>query len=54
MVTEATTEVFAVVFGVTGRAELEPATEMLSELLRRHCTGDMGAAAFVAPESLRG
>jgi DNA/RNA-binding domain of Phe-tRNA-synthetase-like protein len=47
MVTEATAEVFAVVFGVTGRAELEPAMEMLSELLRRHCAGEVGEPAFV-------
>jgi DNA/RNA-binding domain of Phe-tRNA-synthetase-like protein len=42
MVTAATAEVFAVVFGVTGRAELEPAMEMLSGLLRRHCAGEVG------------
>ena len=37
MVTGDTREVVAVVFGVTGRAELDPAMEMLSDLLRRHC-----------------
>jgi len=47
MVAEATSEVFAVVFGVTGRAELEPAMEMLSDLLRRHCAGEVGEAVFV-------
>jgi DNA/RNA-binding domain of Phe-tRNA-synthetase-like protein len=54
MVTAATAEVFAVVFGVTGRAELEPAMEMLSALLRRHCAGDVGEPAFVASDSARG
>lgn len=38
MVTEATREVFAVVFGVTGREELEWGMEMLSALLRRHAS----------------
>ena len=47
MVTEATDEVFAVVFGVTGRAELEPAMEMLAELLRRHCADDVGETTLV-------
>ena len=47
MVTEATAEVFAVVFGVTGRAELEPAMEMLADLLRRHCAGDVGETTLV-------
>src|SRR4051812_5346769 len=47
MVTEATAEVFAVVFGVSGRAELEPAMEMLSDLLRRHCAGAVGETTFV-------
>ena len=46
MVTGATDEVLAVVFGVTGRTELEPAMEMLSGLLRRHCAGEV--------ESVRG
>jgi len=36
MVTGDTRQVVAVVFGVTGRAELEPAMEMLASLLRRH------------------
>ena len=54
MVTGATAEVFAVVFGVTGRAELEPAMEMLSDLLRRHCAGEVGKTGFIADESLRG
>jgi len=47
MVTEATAEVLAVVFGVTGRAELEPAMEMLADLLRRHCAGDVGETTLV-------
>jgi DNA/RNA-binding domain of Phe-tRNA-synthetase-like protein len=36
MVTDATAEVFAVVFGVTGRVDLEGAMEMLSRLLADH------------------
>jgi DNA/RNA-binding domain of Phe-tRNA-synthetase-like protein len=40
MVTGDTREVVAVVFGVTGRAELEPALDMLAGLLRRHCGAD--------------
>lgn len=40
MVTDATAEVLAVVFGVTGRTELETAMEMLSALLRRHCAAE--------------
>lgn len=47
MVTDATAEVLAVVFGVTGRAELEPALEMLSDLLRRHCAGEVSETTFV-------
>lgn len=47
MVTDATAEVLAVVFGVTGRAELEPALEMLADLLRRHCAGEVSEATFV-------
>jgi len=47
MVTDATSEVLAVVFGVTGRRELEPAMEMLSDLLRRHCAGEVSDATFV-------
>ena len=47
MVTEATAEVFAVVFGVTGRAELAPAMEMLAELLRRHCAGEVRETTLV-------
>jgi hypothetical protein len=39
--------VFAVVFGVTGRDELERGMEMLSELLRRHCAGEVGDAIYV-------
>lgn len=38
MVTEATREVFAVVFGVTGREELERGMEMLTSLLLRHAS----------------
>lgn len=38
MVTEETREVFAVVFGVTGREELERGMEMLSPLLLRHAS----------------
>lgn len=48
MVTDATAEVFAVVFGVTGRADLEPAMEMLAALLRRHCASEVGEPVFVA------
>jgi len=47
MVTESTAEVFAVVFGVTGRAELEPAMELLSELLRRHCAGEVAEPIYI-------
>ena len=47
MVTEATAEVLAVVFGVTGRAELEPAMEMLADLLRRHCAGEVRETTLV-------
>ena len=39
MVTEDTREVFAVIFGVTGRGELEAATAMLAELFARYCGG---------------
>ncbi|HEU4560809.1 MAG TPA: phenylalanine--tRNA ligase beta subunit-related protein [Longimicrobium sp.] len=39
-VTGETGEVVAVVFGVTGRGELEPALEMLADLLRTHCGAD--------------
>lgn len=38
MVTEATREVSAVVFGVTGREELERGMEMLTSLLLRHAS----------------
>ena len=51
MVTGDTAEVLAVVFGVTGRAELEPAMQMLSELLRRHCGSEVSEPAFVARRS---
>ena len=47
MVTADTAEVFAVVFGVTGRGELEPAMAMLSVLLRRHCEGEVGETTVV-------
>ena len=47
MVTESTAEVLAVVFGVTGRAELEPTLEMLAELLRRHCAGEVRETTLV-------
>jgi DNA/RNA-binding domain of Phe-tRNA-synthetase-like protein len=53
MVTEATAEVLAVVFGVTGRAALDPAMEMLAELLRRHCAGDAGEAVFIVPDAVQ-
>jgi len=36
-VTAETREVAAVIFGVTGRHDLEPALEMLATLLRTHC-----------------
>jgi DNA/RNA-binding domain of Phe-tRNA-synthetase-like protein len=47
MVTGDTREVVAVVFGVTGRAELEPAVEMLADLLRRHCGASEVETGFV-------
>jgi DNA/RNA-binding domain of Phe-tRNA-synthetase-like protein len=40
MITPDAREILAVVFGVTGRAELEPAVETLAELLRRHAAAD--------------
>ncbi|HEX8691652.1 MAG TPA: phenylalanine--tRNA ligase beta subunit-related protein [Longimicrobium sp.] len=40
MITPAAREVLAVVFGVTGRAELEPAVAMLADLLRRHASAE--------------
>jgi len=46
-VTAETREVAAVVFGVTGRAELEPAMEMLAALLRRHCGAEEVETWFV-------
>ncbi|HEX8243335.1 MAG TPA: hypothetical protein VF541_07560, partial [Longimicrobium sp.] len=49
MVTGDTREVVAVVFGVTGRADLEPAMEMLADLLRRHCAADEVETWYVAP-----
>jgi DNA/RNA-binding domain of Phe-tRNA-synthetase-like protein len=48
MVTEETREVFAVVFGVTGRGELEPAMEMLSRLLLRHAAASHIATTMVS------
>ena len=54
MVTEATREVFAVVFGVTGRAELEPAMEMLTALVRRHCAGEVSDPSFVRGDPTNG
>jgi DNA/RNA-binding domain of Phe-tRNA-synthetase-like protein len=47
MVTDATAEVFAIVFGVTGRSELEPAIEMLSALVRRHCAGKVADPVYI-------
>jgi DNA/RNA-binding domain of Phe-tRNA-synthetase-like protein len=37
MVTEETREVLAVIFGVTGQAELEKAMDLLNSALRSHC-----------------
>src|SRR4051794_7831752 len=54
MVTGDTAEVFAVVFGVTGRAELEPALEMLTALVRRHCAGEVSDASFVGADPPKG
>jgi DNA/RNA-binding domain of Phe-tRNA-synthetase-like protein len=45
MITPEAREILAVIFGVTGRAELEPAVEMLAGLLRRHASaGDVETA----------
>ncbi|HEX8244163.1 MAG TPA: phenylalanine--tRNA ligase beta subunit-related protein [Longimicrobium sp.] len=49
MVTGDTREVVAVVFGVTARAELETAVEMLAALLRRHCAAGEVETWFVTP-----
>jgi DNA/RNA-binding domain of Phe-tRNA-synthetase-like protein len=49
MVTAATREVFAVIFGVTGRGELEVATRMLADLIARHCGGVVTGTSF-APD----
>ncbi|HKP75796.1 MAG TPA: phenylalanine--tRNA ligase beta subunit-related protein [Longimicrobiaceae bacterium] len=46
MVTAGTREVFAVIFGVTGRGELEPATAMLAELFVHHCGGAITSTWF--------
>jgi DNA/RNA-binding domain of Phe-tRNA-synthetase-like protein len=48
-VTEETREVVAVVFGVTGRAELEPAMALLADLLRRHCGADAVETWYADP-----
>lgn len=48
-VTADTREVAAVVFGVTGRGELEAALEMLAELLRTHCGAGGVAAGYAEP-----
>jgi DNA/RNA-binding domain of Phe-tRNA-synthetase-like protein len=48
-VTAQTREVVAVVFGVTGRGELEPALEMLAELLRTHCGAGGVELGYVGP-----
>ena len=48
-VTDETREVVAVVFGVTGRAELEPALEMLASLLRTHCGAGEAEMWLVEP-----
>jgi DNA/RNA-binding domain of Phe-tRNA-synthetase-like protein len=47
MITEEAREIFAVVFGVTGREALEPAVEMLAELLRRHASAVEVETAYV-------
>ena len=48
-VTDDTREVVAVVFGVTGRGELEEALEMLAALLRTHCGAGEVERWFVEP-----
>jgi DNA/RNA-binding domain of Phe-tRNA-synthetase-like protein len=47
MITEEAREIFAVVFGVTGRGALEPAVEMLAGLLRRHASASEVETRFV-------
>ncbi len=47
MITEEAREIFAVVFGVTGREALEPAVEMLGVLLRRHSSAAEVETGFV-------
>lgn len=49
MVTGDTRAVLAVVFGVTGRGELEPAVELMADLLRRHCSAIDVTPWFVDP-----
>lgn len=49
MVTEATREVFAVVFGVTGRGELAPAMELLAALLQRHAGPARVTTSLISP-----
>jgi DNA/RNA-binding domain of Phe-tRNA-synthetase-like protein len=46
MVTDPSGDVFAVVFGVIGRAELQPATQLLADLLRRHCSGEVEEVVY--------
>jgi DNA/RNA-binding domain of Phe-tRNA-synthetase-like protein len=48
-VTEETREVVAVVFGITGREELEPAMALLADLLRRHCGADAVKTWYAHP-----
>jgi DNA/RNA-binding domain of Phe-tRNA-synthetase-like protein len=53
-VTADTREVVAVVFGVTGRGELEAALEVLDGLLRTHCGADEVRTWVVEPERMAG
>lgn len=48
-VTGDTREVVAVVFGVTGRTEMEPAMALLADLLRRHCGADAVETWYADP-----
>ena len=47
MITPDAREIVAVVFGVTGRAPLEPAVEMLAGLLRRHASATEAETGYV-------
>lgn len=47
MITPEARRIAAVIFGVTGRGDLEPAVEMTAELLRRHASATEVETAFV-------